>query len=1410
MNFKLNKIAIALPVSAFALMVNASNPVVEQVVEQATFAKTSKIQTLKTKSAEAKFGNKYIILLEDEPVSLYQGGISGLAATNVKASNNTNINSHGKLDLNSSASVTYSNYLATKQNQIFSTIQAKMQRELPLIKSHKIALNALVVELEPHEAVALRKVPGVLAVQKDGYKQLHTDVGPEHVGAPIVWDSPELAGTSKGEGLVIGIIDTGIASFKKKFYSWRLPTQEQADEAFNPSFADIGGDGYDHTNPYGKGVYFGDCVDNPLFCNDKLVGVVSFEGRKVVHVSSSDMRFETGQDDQGHGTHVASTAAGNVVKDVPYVLSQVVRPTKSNPYESVTSMFNTTVSGVAPHANIISYRSCIPEYGCADTAAIQAIEHAIANNVDVLNYSVGGGARSPWYSADALAFLSAREAGIHVAISAGNSGPSAETVGSPGNSPWVTTVAAFTHGRDFSNEDKTAVFTGGETPLPEMVGKGLAKALTTPTEIVYAGDVESESYQISQGGPGFCYASAYGSGALPRTYQENNIVGKVVVCRRGGEYSGDSLSRANKSIAAKYAGAAGLILINSDENVDSVVADLHELPTVHLNKADGDDLLAWLASGEGHMVSILGDSEQVTSQEKADIVGSFSSRGPDFVNKDYLVPDVGAPGVGIWASNIGTGMHANNMEPVQKTPGDYMQISGTSMSSPHVAGMYLLMKAARPEWTSAEAQSALMMTAYTNVNEKIYQFNEDGSVVRDEAGNAVFDIVAANLHAAGSGSARVNLAIEAGLVMDETRAGYLAANPHAPEWEQETIEGWHGQPHQMNMPSLSKGECLIDCSWTRTFKAVKSGNWTVSFEAYNEGFTVEADQSSFNLAEGEEITLNFDATANSALADNWVNGRVILTPSDSSIPVQTLPVTINFIAGVVPESVDITAGLNADSAPIEGIVTIGTEQMQTAKSGFAKADIHEFTLRRDDTNNVIQENIKELDDTVYAIPLNIQADSKRLVVEVLETSSTDLDLYVGIDVDLSGDPTSTSGFELPYIVWNAATPAALEKIDVIEPRNDTYWLLVHNWAAGPAALAENQMVCEEGQEPSEGMECVTEAPVLDTVKLSVTQVTYDEDNLMLDIPTSVGVREEVDARIKWSLDETAAEGDIYHGVFWLGTTPELDRNIGAIKVNMTRGEDDIKIEAPVTSKDMVSTSISLAANATGEERVYNFSLELAEGVTVDSLLMDGYESNSVMNMLLATDDVEYTVNGNTLSWSHTQADGDKAVTFSLVLNAKAVTGITDITPVVSTEVSTTDDVNVTVAEGLPLFIEGRPVFSVLSNVSSVEEGEEVTMSASVVDAVVETPELSYIWTQVSGPTVAIIGAGTDTISFTAPQVSNNSQVAFELIGSNGSKQSAPVSTEVYVENKASDSSGGSTGLFIFVLGALALVNRRKK
>ena len=246
MKFKLNKLALALPMSIMAL-----GAVAGKSPDDIPTIKISKAEQNATiKANNAKIQNRYFVLLEDEPVALYQGGIKGFKATNIAASSGSNSNAQGKLDLASSASIVYGDYLALKQNSASLKINKALGRTVTIKDSFKIALNGLLVDLEPNEVLALRKMPGVLAVEKEEMQQLLTDVGPQHVGAPEIWDNPNVEG-AKGEGLIVGVMDTGIASYHKKVYTFAGAAGFNNID-FNSSFADIGADGYDQRTVEGK------------------------------------------------------------------------------------------------------------------------------------------------------------------------------------------------------------------------------------------------------------------------------------------------------------------------------------------------------------------------------------------------------------------------------------------------------------------------------------------------------------------------------------------------------------------------------------------------------------------------------------------------------------------------------------------------------------------------------------------------------------------------------------------------------------------------------------------------------------------------------------------------------------------------------------------------------------------------------------------------------------------------------------------------------------------------------------------------------------------------------------------------------------------------------------------------------
>ena len=139
--------------------------------------------------------------------------------------------------------------------------------------------------------------------------------------------------------------------------------------------------------------------------------------------------YESARDADGHGTHTASTAAGDSDVDA-----------------SIFDIFRGRVSGIAPRARVIAYKAC-GEQGCFNSDTAASIDQAVADGVDVINFSLGGG--QELLGPDQLAFLGAADAGVFASVSAGNEGPGAGTVSAPALVPWVTTVAASTQDRAF-------------------------------------------------------------------------------------------------------------------------------------------------------------------------------------------------------------------------------------------------------------------------------------------------------------------------------------------------------------------------------------------------------------------------------------------------------------------------------------------------------------------------------------------------------------------------------------------------------------------------------------------------------------------------------------------------------------------------------------------------------------------------------------------------------------------------------------------------------------------------------------------------------------------------------------------------------------------------------------------------
>jgi subtilisin family serine protease len=306
----------------------------------------------------------------------YEGSIAGLPATKPGKGQ--------KINPNSAHVRKYVDFLEKRHND---TLQAAGASSSDAIYNYTVALNGFAALLTPEEAENVSKQPGVVYVKLDELRFPQTDSSPGFLGLTDPGGPYEKDIT--GEGVVIGVVDTGI---------WPE----------HPSFADDGSYGPSPVDPLP--CEFGNTAHNPndvsFTCNNKLLGAYQFlDTYKVVFGELTDKEYDSARDDDGHGTHTASTAGGN-----------------SGVAASIFGIPRGTISGIAPRARVVAYRACALQ-GCFTSDTSAAIDQAVADGVDVINYSIGGGASLTGF--DDIAFLFAADAGVFAAVSAGNEGPGA-------------------------------------------------------------------------------------------------------------------------------------------------------------------------------------------------------------------------------------------------------------------------------------------------------------------------------------------------------------------------------------------------------------------------------------------------------------------------------------------------------------------------------------------------------------------------------------------------------------------------------------------------------------------------------------------------------------------------------------------------------------------------------------------------------------------------------------------------------------------------------------------------------------------------------------------------------------------------------------------------------------------------
>lgn len=1137
----------------------------------------------------------YIVTLRDKPLANSGVGIQARSAKGGKGK----LFVAGKPVSNEVAA--YRSKLLSKQNDVLAAASAVVgQREVRAQFTN--AVNGFSMAMTQDEAKRMSEVAGVATVRRAKTYELLSDAGPELIQANKIWDGSVTQSVPyKGEKVIVGIVDTGV----------------NTDHA---SFADIGGDGYDHTNPWGAGNYVGDCAKDGFetLCNDKLIGVRSYPVITDNFTSGvfGDTRPAVGEDYQGHGSHVASTAAGNVLNDVPF--STPTADAVSDGAIIKEGLFP-RISGVAPHANIVSYQVCHPSNdvaefrGCPGEALIAGIEDAISDGVDVINFSIGGQDSHPWSDDVELAFLAAREAGISVAAAAGNSGQPVgykEYFGAIDHaSPWLMNVAATTHDREVVVETKlTDPMGGSEAPRwSEIVGGAINDTPVTGMVV-----------QAKNFGDEYC-GTPFPEGTFDLQDSGGNPVDVIVVCKRNSLTDPNGIARSAKADNVKAGGADGMIMYNYANNDPLVSLAKYSVPSIHITKEEWDGrwdngmsgygLSDWLAKGTDHMLTI-GNTriERELNPENADWLAAFSSRGPSSSTPEALIPAVAAPGVDIYAAFA-------DEHPFTAAPGsgDYAFLSGTSMASPHVAGAMALLKQAQPSWSATEIQSALAMTAENKVQYR--RLNE-----------ATGDIELASTYRAGTGRINVANAVQAGLIMDETADNFRAADP---------LNG--GAVHKLNIPQLVNFSCKPKCQWIRTVKATKDGSWSVTHDdvvnwafdsrsqSAQNGVNIKVSPSEFTLAAGETQTIVIEASIMDTQdwfsnAEVELHSNLIFSETSGKAPEAHWPVVFKYDMNDMPARLAATAHRNEGNAVLKGINLPEGDNIHGRIFAPVKADVQTLVLPKDDDGNFPWSSNADmtvpmeerLDEATATVMIDVPANARRLIVESMGTTESPLEgtfdkgnllVYVGKDYNGNGqaDPFEELLCVSNHIQYN-------NFCNINEPEEGQYWAVFYNSRKG---TAQNNYL----NSPEE------------TFQYATTVVTDDlASGMSIDVPASNG-KDAVDVQVNWNMPEMQF-GDIYYSLIDFGTSDINAGNIGKTAFKLIRGNDDVSLDAPQTGAkegDVIPFTFTVLPNDSGADRAFTIAADVPADLSLD--VEDVLTSSSTMVTDIKLENGKLTISG---------------------------------------------------------------------------------------------------------------------------------------------------------------------------------------
>ena len=556
------------------------------------------------------------------------------------------------------------------------------------------ALNGIKVSIPQSRIQELRSIPGVVGVKSVGVYERSNATGVPLIGAPQVWQMPAHL---QGQGVKIAVIDTGIDFTHANFGGPGTVAAYQAAKAANTAPADPS--------------LFGPAAPKVKGGTDLVGDAYNAAGSGpalIPHPDPNPLDCEFTSGSVGHGSHVAGTATGFGVK--------ADGTTFAGPYNAAayTPGAFRIGPGVAPQADLYSVRV----FGCTGSTNVvaEAIDWAVANGMNVISMSLGsnyGVSGVGGDTAEQAAVANATAAGIIVVAASGNAGPTPYITSAPAVYPGAISVAATD--ALAAVPVATLALTGNPTPITVQNSNSAVFSNGSTWPIIV---LRNPNGTVSLG----CNPDEYDktkNGGI-------DITGALVVTVRG------TCARVFRAGAAQHFGAAAAAMINTAAGYPAyegpiaggaptpIDGNIYEPVTIPFFGVLTSDTAALTGpTGGPAPANALANNAGNLANPNFLKVASFSSAGPR-IGDSILRPGVTAPGVSTVSTASGTG---NGFE----------ILSGTSMATPHIAGVAALVKQANPSWSVADLSSAVVQTSSPTMLPDYSPRNEGAGLVQTVA-----------------------------------------------------------------------------------------------------------------------------------------------------------------------------------------------------------------------------------------------------------------------------------------------------------------------------------------------------------------------------------------------------------------------------------------------------------------------------------------------------------------------------------------------------------------------------------------------------------------------------------------------------------------------------------------------------